>query len=266
MRDTHRVHVVRISEEQQKHIEDEVVVEEPVEIRVNGESILVTMRTPGDDFDLAAGLMWTDGVIGSGAEIGTIGYCPDEEQPELRNIVNVTLVDSARRIVQSRWTWANSSCGICGKASLDAIRQLCRPISSSITVAREVLYGLPAVLREAQANFDRTGGIHAAGLFDIAGRMLVLREDLGRHNAVDKVLGAALRSGSIDPEKTVMMVSGRLGFEIAQKALVAGVPIVASVSAPSSLAVELAENFGMTTVGFLRGRSMNVYSHAERII
>ncbi len=266
MRDTHRVHVVRISEEQPKHIEDEVVVEEPVEVRLNGEVVSVTMRTPGDDFDLAAGLLWTEGLIGSAAEIGTISYCPDEEHPDLRNIVNVTLVDSARKIVPPSRTWTNSSCGLCGKASLDAIRQLCHPISSSITVERDVLYGLPAVLREAQANFDRTGGIHAAGLFDPSGRMLLLREDLGRHNAVDKVLGGALRSGVIELGKTVMMVSGRLGFEIAQKALVAGVPIVASVSAPSSLAVELAEDFGMTAVGFLRGRSMNIYSHPERIV
>ena len=266
MRGTHRVHVMKISEDHSQHIEDEVVVEEPVEIRVNGESVSVTMRTPGDDFDLAAGLLWTEGIIQSASEIGSIAYCPDEEQPELKNIVNITLVDNTRKIVPSRLTWTNSSCGLCGKASLDAIRQVCRPISSVMTVQHDVLYALPARLREAQANFDRTGGIHAAALFDNAGRMLLLREDLGRHNAVDKVLGGALRSGAIKTSETVMMVSGRLGFEIAQKALVAGVPVLVSVSAPSSLAVELAEDFGMTAVGFLRGRSMNVYAHPERII
>lgn len=266
MRGTHRVHVMKISEGHPQHIEDEVVVEEPVEIRVNGESVSVTMRTPGDDFDLAAGLLWTEGIIQSASEIGSIAYCPDEEQPELKNVVNITLVDNSRKIAPSRSAWTNSSCGLCGKASLDAIRQICRPISSLMTVQRDVLYALPARLRQAQSNFDRTGGIHAAALFDNAGKMLLLREDLGRHNAVDKVLGGALRSGDIGTSETVMVVSGRLGFEIAQKALVAGVPVVVSVSAPSSLAVELAEDFGMTAAGFLRGRSMNVYAHPERIV
>ena len=264
MRDFRRVSILKIQEDQQQRVDDDVVAEEPLEIRVNGESISVTMRTPGDDFDLAVGFLWTEGIIKFRDEIGTIAYCPDEEQPELKNIVNVLLVDAKRKFESSRRLWSNSSCGLCGKATLDAIHQACHPIESNISVPHELIYSLPSRLRQAQANFDRTGGIHAVGLFDARGNLLALREDIGRHNAVDKVLGAGLVAG-VAPAQTIMMVSGRLGFEIAQKALVAGVPIVASISAPSSLAVELAEEFGMTTIGFLRGRSMNVYSHPQRI-
>ncbi len=264
MRDLKRLRVVRLDEEHTKHIEDEVVVEEPLEIRVNGESVSVTMRTPGNDFDLAVGLLWTEGIIKSRDEIGTIAYCPDEDQPELKNVVNVGLVDANRKLQSSRRLWSNSSCGLCGKATLDAIHQACQPISSTMIVEYDVICSLPARLREAQANFERTGGIHAVGLFDRQGSLLVLREDIGRHNAVDKVLGAALVGGVVLGD-TVMMVSGRLGFEIAQKAVVAGIAVVASISAPSNLAVELAEEFGMTAIGFLRGRSMNVYTHAGRV-
>jgi FdhD protein len=264
MRDLKRLRVLKLDERHTQHIEDEVVVEEPLEVRVNGESVSVTMRTPGDDFDLAVGLLWTEGIIRSTAEIGTIAYCADEEQPELRNIVNVGLVDSGRKLESSRRLWSNSSCGLCGKATLDAIHQVCRRIESTLTMDYEILCSLPSQLRQAQANFDRTGGIHAAALFDSEGKLLILREDLGRHNAVDKVLGAALRD-SVALSAGVMMVSGRLGFEIAQKAVVAGVPVLASISAPSSLAIELAEEFGMTTIGFLRGRTMNVYTHPDRV-
>jgi FdhD protein len=264
MPDSRRLRVTRIDERRSDLVQDHVVVEEPLEIRVNGASVSVTMRTPGDDFDLAVGLLWTEGIIHSREEIGTIAYCPDEEQPELKNVVNVGLIDKARTIESSRRQWANSSCGLCGKATLDAIRQACRPVRAAAPVSADVLYGLPLKLRGAQANFDRTGGIHAAGLFDLQGSLRVLREDIGRHNAVDKVLGVVLAQG-LSAEESILMVSGRLGFEIAQKALVAGVPLVASISAPSSLAVELAEDFGMTAVGFLRGRSMNVYAHPERI-
>jgi len=263
MRGSKRVPVLKVDEKQREHIDDDVVIEEPLEIRVNGESFSVTMRTPGDDFDLTLGLLWTEGIIRSHEEIGTIAYCPDEEQPELKNIVNVVLVDD-RRIKSSRLLWSNSSCGLCGKATLQAIRQACQPISSSLLVSSELLFSLPLRLRQAQANFERTGGIHAVGLFDAQGSLLVLREDIGRHNAVDKVLGASL-AGGLRISETIMMVSGRLGFEIAQKAVVAGVPLVVSISAASSLAIDLATDFGMTAVGFLRGRSMNVYSHPERI-
>lgn len=264
MRDSRQVAVLKIEKSRPQRVEDDVVIEEPLEVRVNGESVTVTMRTPGNDFDLAIGLLWTEGIIESAREIGTIAYCPDEEQPELKNIVNVVLVDGSRKIESSRRLWSNSSCGLCGKATLESIHQSCRPISSPLAVPPAVLYALPERLREAQANFERTGGIHAVGLFDAGGGLLILREDIGRHNAVDKVLGAAL-TGGVPVGESVLMVSGRLGFEIAQKAVVAGVPVVASISAASSLAIELAEEFGMTAVGFLRGHSMNVYSHPERI-
>ena len=265
MRGLTRVQVLKLDEKHLQHIEDDVVVEEPLEIRVNGESFSVTMRTPGDDFDLAVGLLWTEGIIHSAGEIGTIAYCPDEEQPELRNIVNVGLVDRGRKLESSRRLWSNSSCGLCGKATLESIHQACRRIDSGVRVRYDILCALPSRLRQAQLNFDRTGGIHAAALFDPSGQLLLLREDLGRHNAVDKLLGAALRGGTMRLSETVMMVSGRLGFEIAQKALAAGVPIVVSISAPSSLAIELGKDFGMTVIGFLRGPSMNVYTHAERV-
>jgi FdhD protein len=264
MRDSRRVSVLKIVENQSGPVDDDVVIEEPLEVRVNGESFSVTMRTPGHDFDLAIGLLWTEGIIQSRQEIGTIAYCPDEDQPDLRNIVNVVLVDTKRKFESARRLWSNSSCGLCGKATLEAIHQVCRPVASSLRVSSELLFWLPTRLREAQANFERTGGIHAVGLFDEHGILLVLREDIGRHNAVDKVLGAAL-SGGLSLSTAVMLVSGRLGFEIAQKAVVAGVPVVASISAASTLAVELATDFGVTTIGFLRGRSMNVYSHPNRI-
>lgn len=259
-----RVPILKIEERRPRPVDDDVVMEEPLEIRVNGESLSVTMRTPGDDFDLAVGLLWTEQIISSRDEIGTIAYCADEDEPELKNVVNVVLVDRNRKLELSRRLWSNSSCGLCGKATLDAIRRVCRPITADSPISEDLLCSFPERLREAQANFERTGGIHAAGLFDTNGNLKLLREDIGRHNAVDKVLGASLTAG-LRMAETILMVSGRLGFEIAQKAVVAGIPIVASISAPSSLAVELAVEFNMTAVGFLRGHSMNVYSSPERI-
>jgi FdhD protein len=264
MHDTSRFPVLKISEGQLQHTEDAVVVEEPLEIRVNTASVGITMRTPGDDFDLAVGLLRTEGIIKSAEEIGTMGYCPDEEHPDLRNIINITLLDQDRKLQSSRRLWVNSSCGICGQSTLEAIQKLASPIESGLKVDYDVLSNLPSRMRERQRNFDVTGGIHAAGLFDVSGKLVLIREDLGRHNAVDKVLGAGLRSG-IRFSELIMMVSGRLGFEIAQKALVAGVPIIASVSAPSSLALNLANLFGITAVGFVRGHSMNVYTHPQRL-
>lgn len=244
---------------------DEVVVEEPLEIRVNNESLGVTMRTPGNDFDLTVGLLRAEGIIVDAAEIGTIAYCPDEDQADFRNVVNVTLTDALRRIQSSRKTWASSGCGLCGEGTLEAIRKSVQTIVSGARVDGSVLAQLPSKMRKDQANFSRTGGIHAAALFEANGRMLLVREDLGRHNAVDKLLGAAL-TARIDVSDAIMLVSGRLGFEIAQKAAVAAIPIVASVSAPSSLALELAAEIGMTTVGFVRDGSLNIYTHAERVI
>jgi FdhD protein len=265
MRDTSSVRVLRVHEQAVEIVQDDIVVEEPLEIRVNNQSIGVTMRTPGDDFDLAVGFLWTEGLIRKLAEVGTIGYCADEEQSELKNVVTITLVDAARKLESSRKTWASSSCGLCGKATLESLRQSVQPNLSPIQISSEILDGLPAVMREHQRNFARTGGIHAAALFDISGTLLLIREDLGRHNAVDKVLGGALRC-DLTEHAAILMVSGRLGFEIAQKAAVAGIPIVASVSAPSSLAIELASELGLTAVGFVRERSMNIYTHAQRVL
>src|SRR5262245_46771490 len=177
MRDSRRVSVLKIDGNRSHGADDDVVIEEPLEIRVNGESVSVTMRTPGDDFDLAVGLLWTEGIIRSQDAIGTIAYCPDEERPDLMNIVNVTLVDANLKFESSRQFWSNSSCGLCGKSTLDAIHQVCQPIASSFLVSKDVLFSLPARLRQAQANFERTGGIHAVGLFDGEGGLLVLRED-----------------------------------------------------------------------------------------
>src|SRR2546430_3668299 len=180
MRDSRRVSILKIEEQRSSRVEDDVVIEEPLEIRVNGESISVTMRTPGDDFDLAVGLLWTEGIIHSRDEIGTIAYCPDEEQPELKNIVNVGLVDSGRKLESSRRLWSNSSCGLCGKATLEAIHQECQPVTSTTTVSYDLICSLPSRLREAQANFEPTGGIHAAGLFDSHGSLLMIRGGIGR--------------------------------------------------------------------------------------
>jgi len=265
MLDTQARTILRVHDGISQEVVDDIVVEEPLEIRVNNESIGVTMRTPGDDFDLAVGLLWTEGLIRSADEIGTIAYCPDEEQPELKNIVNVTLIESTRRFVPGRKTWASSSCGLCGKATIESIRASVLPVRSEARIERQVAGDLPRRMRERQTNFQRTGGIHAAGLFETSGGLLLIREDLGRHNAVDKTLGAALKA-AVPAVDAVLMVSGRLGFEIAQKAAAAGIPIVASVSAPSSLAVELAADLGITAVGFVRDGSMNIYSHPERIL
>src|SRR5438477_4886787 len=212
MRDSSRVSVVKVEETQSQRVDDDVVIEEPLEIRVNGDSVSVTMRTPGNDFDLAVGLLWTEGIIKSRGEIGTIAYCPNEEQPELKNIVNVGLVDANRKLESSRRLWSNSSCGLCGKATLDAIHQECRRIDSRMTISYDVVCTLPSRLRQAQLNFERTGGIHAAAIFDAGGKLLLLREDLGSHNAVVEPLGPALRDVTPLFSETVMMVCGGLTF------------------------------------------------------
>ncbi len=264
-RDTEQVSVRKSDVSGEQKSLDHVVVEEPMEIRLNGESLVVAMRTPGDDLDLAAGFLLTDGWIRSVADVGTLAFCPDEDHPDLKNVVEAQLVDKARPVRADRSIWANSSCGLCGKATLESIRQNSVPIESKVTVQHDLVSELPQRMFEHQVNFGQTGGIHAAGLFDVTGKLLFVREDIGRHNAVDKVVGAALRADNL-PDAVTMIVSGRLGFEIAQKALVAGIPIVASVSAPSSLALDLAREFGLTAIGFVRGDSMNIYTHPERIV
>lgn len=249
-------------------VEDVLAVEEPLEIRIHNEPISITMRTPGDDFHLAAGFLFTEGVVRSNDDIGTIRYCENTENPDLRNIVNVTLagglkVDLARL---KRNFYATSSCGICGKASIDLIRTQAPPLSDSARVRLDALFGLAGQLRRSQSVFEKTGGLHAAAIFDLKGNLLDTREDIGRHNAVDKAIGAMLLQGAAPLERNILLVSGRASFEIMQKAVMASIPIVCAVSAPSSLAVQFASECGMTLVGFLRGEEMNIYAGANRIL
>ena len=250
---------------------DTVVTEEPLEVRlqIGGEvtPVAVTMRTPGEDFALAAGLLYGEGIVRDRDEIARIDYCSDVEE-QLYNVVTVTAnprrpPDLGR--LERRGTMS-SACGVCGKTSLDALRLRGVPmVAGGGDIDANVLYDLPDRLRAAQQTFEATGGLHAAGLFASDGELLLAREDVGRHNAVDKVIGQALLDGRLPWADCVLVVSGRAGFEIVQKAVVAGIPVVAAVSAPSSLAVELATEFGMTLVGFLRGRRCNVYSAPQRV-
>jgi FdhD protein len=247
--------------------DDVLAVEEPLEIRFAGCNVAVTMRTPGHDFELAAGFLFTEGIIRGPGDIASMRHCPADDEISGENIVNVNPADQ-RLVDPSRWQrnfFATSSCGVCGKASIDAVCRESRPIEDGCSLPAEMLYGMQRKLREAQPAFARTGGLHAAGLFDLNGRLLVLREDVGRHNAVDKVIGHALLSGMLPLRGSALMVSGRSSFEVTQKALAAGIPILAAVSAPSSLAVDLARSSGMTLVGFLREGRFNVYAGAGRI-
>jgi FdhD protein len=251
---------------------DSLAAEEPMELRVDGRALAVTMRTPGDDVELAHGFLLTEGVIAASADVATARWC-DSRDDEGRNTYNVLDVALAPGVAPpapgvERNFYTTSSCGVCGKASLDAVRLRSRhlPAADPVRVPDTVLYGLPDALREAQRVFDSTGGLHAAGLFTAEGAPLAVREDVGRHNAVDKVLGWALLNDRVPAAGTVLMVSGRASFELVQKAVMAGVPVLAAVSAPSSLAVELAVESGMTLVGFLRGTTMNVYAGADRVV
>ena len=248
---------------------DTLAVEEPLEIRLAGCSVAVTMRTPGDDFDLALGFLLTEGIIRSQADVVSIAHCPADDESSSFNVVNVNPSDPAL-VDPNRWRrnfYATSSCGVCGKASIESVRQDTSPIDSDARMPAETLYRLDEELRGAQAVFGQTGGLHAAALFDLQGHLVALREDVGRHNAVDKVVGYALQQGMIGDglREHALMVSGRTSFEVVQKALMAGIPILIAVSAPSSLAVELARSSNMTLVGFLRQGRFNVYAGGERI-
>ena len=251
--------------------EDYLAAEEPLEIRIGEDPLSVTMRTPGHDLELAAGFLLTEGLVKHRAQILALEALETDAETPAENRGNVVEAKLAPESAPDfekmrRHFFATSSCGICGKASIDSIRArtLAAP-NPNFRLDPEVLVRLPEVLRESQAVFGRTGGLHAAGLFDAAGKLLVLREDIGRHNAVDKVIGWALLEERVPLSETILLVSGRGGFEIVQKAIVAGLPVVASVSAPSSLAVQLARELGQTLIGFLRGRRFVVYAGAERI-
>jgi FdhD protein len=250
---------------------DTLAVEEPMELRVGGKALAVTMRTPGGDVELAHGFLLSEGVIGSREDVATARYCDgvDDTGRNTYNVLDVTLATHVPPpdVGVERNFYTTSSCGVCGKAALDAVKLKTRfdPSGADLSLSAEVLAELPDALRQQQRVFASTGGLHAAALFDPDGSLLVVREDVGRHNAVDKVIGWALLEDRVPLSSCGLLVSGRASFELVQKAAMAGVPVLAAVSAPSSLAVELAEEHGMTLVGFLRGESMNVYCGAERI-
>ena len=261
-----RASVVRREQRKKtKRQTDWLAREEPLEIRVRGRSVAVTMRTPGHDRELAAGFLWTEGIIHDRSDLVEIAPCLESECPE--NTVNVFLAPAVEVHFEklTRHVFAASSCGLCGKASIEAVHQHFAPVKPGQTVSPELLAALPARMKSAQCDFAKTGGLHAAAIFDRSGELLVLREDVGRHNAVDKVIGFGLWESRLPFDNSILLVSGRASFEILQKSLAARIPIIAAISAPSSLAVEFAQESGQTLVGFLRGQTMNVYSHPKRI-
>ena len=261
--------ITRIEGARETAADDLVAVEEPLEIRVSGRSVAVVMRTPGHDRELAAGFVVTEGIVRRRDDVLDIVRCsagatggPEEARPVSENIIDVLLapgaaVDLARL---TRHVFTSSSCGICSKASIDAVRQQCAPIARPLTPRRAVLAALPARLREVQAAFDASGGLHASALFDSAGTLEIVREDVGRHNALDKVIGHAFFAERLPLAGRILLVSGRVSFELMQKALVAGIPAVAAISAPTTAAVEFARESGQVLIGFLRGERMNVYA------
>ncbi|MCC5635629.1 formate dehydrogenase accessory sulfurtransferase FdhD [Nostoc sp. CHAB 5844] len=252
--------------------QDQLTTEEPLEIRLISPSrtVAITMRTPGADFALAAGFLFSEGVISSKQDIQKMSYCTDEsvDGEQRYNIINVELKPELNPDLQplERHFYTNSACGVCGKASVEALSlRGYSKITSDLTVKPEIIYSLSEQLRSHQGIFAATGGLHAAAVFDVQGKMLHLQEDVGRHNALDKLIGKALLSGELPFNHHIVMVSGRSSFEILQKSVVAGVPIVCSVSAPSSLAVSVAQEFGITLIGFLRGERFNIYTGWERV-
>ncbi len=250
---------------------DTLAVEEPLEIRLDGESFQVTMRTPGDDIDLVHGLLHSEGVIASADDLLGARYC-DGVGPDganTYNVLDVALAATAHPPApeQRRRVTTTSACGVCGTTSIDqVVKQTCHPLSQALRLPTALISAAPDRLREQQKAFDKTGGLHAAGLMTTDGTIICAREDVGRHNAVDKVIGWALRQGRLPLSDLVLVVSGRASFELTQKAVLAGLPMMIAVSAPSSLAAELATEAGLTLVGFVRGERMNVYSHPERVL
>ena len=261
---TPSMNILRWDGESAREARDELAEEEPLEIRVNGRPVSVTMRTPSNDFELAAGFLLSEGMIRSGEDVARIAYCGKNQDA---NVVDVVLapqvaVDFDRL---TRHVFGSSSCGLCGKATIESVRGQFPPVESQMRIGPELIAGLPEKMREAQTTFARTGGLHAAAVFDAAGNLVVLREDVGRHNALDKVLGHCLLQRTFPLDRHILVVSGRSSFEIMQKALAGRIPMIAAVSAPSSLAARFAHDSGQTLIGFLRGRRMNVYAHSQRV-
>lgn len=266
-RRSHRRPVVRLRSGAVSTRPDALAVEEPLEIRVGGRQVAVTMRTPGDDFELATGFLVSEGVIAAATDVVAVRYCLGDRPDPALNVVDVALAAQVEVPDFARNFYTSSSCGVCGKDSLDRVRATSRwDVSRDpVRMPASLLSSLPDRLRAGQAVFERTGGLHAAGLFTAEGELLCLREDVGRHNAVDKVVGWALARDLLPLTGCVLQVSGRASFELVQKAWLAGVPVLAAVSAPSSLAVDLAVEAGMTLAGFVRGGDMNIYAGAERV-
>jgi FdhD protein len=249
---------------------DFVAVEEPMEVRVNGASFAVIMRTPGADRDLAAGFLLAEDVIRSADEIGTIEYCNDVTDEGRDNTIHVTVTGDAvarltARLGERRQVMMTASCGLCGRRTIESLQARVASVRGDWSVSAAIIASLPDRLRAAQAVFESTGGLHAAGLFTRAGELSLSAEDVGRHNAVDKIVGLTLLAGRHPLDESILLVSGRTSFELVQKALLAGIPVIAAVSAPSSLAIDLAAQSGITLCGFVRGPHFNIYSHRQRV-
>jgi FdhD protein len=262
-----RVEITRIGDGAGRHL-DFVAVEEPLEIRLGATSISITMRTPGDDRELAAGFLFAESIIRSADDIVNIRHCGPSGTERRCNTIRVELRPGLEPDLrgQKRHFLTSSACGVCGKNSIESLKfERDAPLPPT-TLPATVLRKLPEAFRAAQGAFDATGGLHAAALFTARGELAELREDVGRHNAVDKVIGARLLARKLPPSEAVLMVSGRASYELVQKAVVAGLPVLAAVGAPSSLAVSLAKEFGMTLIGFLRGDRFNIYSGEERVL
>lgn len=269
-------HIIKVNDIDSVGADDLLAVEEPLEIRLGfgdpasreQRSLAVTMRTPGHDFELTLGFLFTEGIIHSMQDVMDIQYCTDLGRQETENVVRVELHPHVAVDFQKlqRHVYTTSSCGVCGKASLEAVQQQCSVITSSVSILATIIQQLPLTLEQEQTTFKHTGGLHASGIFSIAGELLLLREDVGRHNALDKVIGAYVMRNKIPMHATLLLVSGRASFELVQKAAMAGIPVLAAVGAPSSLAVELAQQTGMTLIGFLRNNRFNIYSGSERIV
>jgi len=272
------VEVIKVGRYSPESKPDLVVAEEPLEIRIGHGpednrqqfSLSVTMRTPGNDEELCLGFLFTEGIINSMEEVISVKYCEDLDRTEgLENLMRVELkpfVEISNEQFKRNF-YTTSSCGVCGKASIDSIKVTCNPLSGeSIKVDKELLFGLPDKLRDAQLVFKHTGGLHASGLFDVRGTLIAHHEDVGRHNALDKLVGSRLMTDRTVFPKSILVLSGRISFELVQKALRSGIQVIAAVGAPSSLAVNLAEEFGMTLVGFLKGDQFNIYTGKERVV
>ena len=266
--------IIRVRGSDRAAATDRAAAEEPLEIRLHQRSFAVVMRTPGADRELAAGFLLSERVIRDGDDLGVIEYCTDGQTDRAgqagraENIVNVTLTDPSRldRVFDGRrQVTTNASCGLCGRLTIESLATDVAPVASAVTMDASTLASLPAKLRAAQTVFEETGGLHAAGLFDLDGALHDVAEDVGRHNAVDKVIGRMLMRVALPLAAHALCVSGRTSYEIVQKAIVAGIPVVAAVSAPSSLAIDLAQAFGVTLAGFVRGDAFNIYAHADRI-